>query len=78
MFESVLETGLSKPVPVKIGCDYQGVKVRERGKVHLSLEFRLIDDTWQHHTSGSTLIITDQQKVFKFMGRQMWKIGQQI
>ena len=40
MEEVLLETGNSKPVHVKAGCDLKGLKVREKGKITMMLEFK--------------------------------------
>ena len=40
MEEVLLETGNSQPVTVKLGCDLKGVKVREKDKFTMMLEFK--------------------------------------
>ena len=52
MEEVLLESGNSRPVNVKVGCDLKGVKVREREKVTYMLEFKFEDDNWGWHTKG--------------------------
>jgi hypothetical protein len=40
MEQVLLETGNSKPSNVNFGCDIRGLKVSEKGKIPLILEFR--------------------------------------
>jgi hypothetical protein len=78
MEEVLLETGISRPMLVKAGCDARGIKVREKDKVTMRLEFKFEDETWNYHTVGEVLVITDSQSVYHLTGRQVWKLRKQI
>ena len=80
MEQVLLETGTSKPTNVMIGCDLRGLKIREKDKIALILEFKFEDDNWSYHVKGETLIISEStmNSVFNFSGRQIWKIRKQI
>ena len=41
MFPATLETGISKPTFVKMGCDLRGLKVREVEGDVLFLDFKI-------------------------------------
>lgn len=63
-------------IRVMIGCDLRGIRVREKNKSMVLLEFGL-NGTWTCETTGGIFRIREERD-YCFWGSEVWKVKQQV